>query len=619
MQSQIPLEEAVFLTKIKKSLGPPPGPIPKPLLEFNITLPKPSFDLNTKILSKNPLLESTKKVSIGTNKKLSILTTIPLGLSPISRIAFESPEIKKSDLLKPKLEIKRPILELIKSKLEPVKPISESIYKFSQDKHNKYVEFYNTLNKKDTEYWGIGLENESYLMFENLYEVNKNFLINNHKRERYSVNYWENYNIEKLNKTLELLPDKVYLPIYLNGYLFQKTDYYGEPMTRYTKLAEPNPKFIGKTINDILKDKSYTYNLLFDKNMIFDGDTFEFTTFDFYKTTVTKCIEELKDIKKMFLKEINNVLVNQKDKNLNSNYIFNQKIIYPPFNFGFVKFQTNLNNLAICNNGTYHINITLPTLLNSKNEIGNTEKFKDVHSNAIRAIQWIEPLLIALYGSPDIFNVLNKDYAAGSLRLAMSRYIGIGTYDSYKMEKGKMLNDFKYKGTAHYFNKLHDNSPYEPPNTIGYDFNYNKFSKHGIELRIFDYFPEEYLEDILNFIILVCQFSITTNIPDPKEDIEWNNLCIDCIKNGSDAIVIPGFYLKLYDIFDTLHVSCLSLYKKKNKSVLKIANKLAKELYKHYHDFSICKKMSPNMKRVELVDYNSRIRNNFKILLKKTE
>ena len=29
--------------------------------------------------------------------------------------------------------------------------------------------------------------------------------------------------------------------------------------------------------------------------------------------------------------------------------------------------------------------------------------------------------------------------------------------------------------------------------------------KHGIELRIFDYFPEKYLEDIINFIVLLCQ------------------------------------------------------------------------------------------------------------------
>lgn len=492
----------------------------------------------------------------------------------------------------------------------------EDPYKFSQEKHNKYIDFYN-YNQVDVEYWGIGIENESYLMFENLYEVDKKFLLNNHKRERYSVNYWENYDIDKLNKTLDLLPEKLHLPIYLNGYLFQKTDYYGEPTNRYTKLAEPNPKFLGKTIDAFLKEKSFIIDHLFQKNIIYDGDTIEFTTFDFYKTTVNNCINELKTVKKRYLKELNSVLVKNKSKDLSGNYIFNENIIYPPFNFGFAKFQTNLNNLAICNNGTYHINITLPTQLNDKNDIANQDFFKEVHSNAIRGIQWIEPLLIALYGSPDVFNLLNKDYAAGSLRLIMSRYIGLGTYDTEKMIKGKMLNDFEYKNTNHYFNKLHENSPYNPPNTIGYDFNYNKFKKHGIELRIFDYFPEDYLEDIINLIILVCQFSVYKKIPDPTKDTNWNKLVIDCIKLGSDALVEPEFYVKLFNVFDIFKVCCFSFYKKKSKPVLHITNKLASELFETYSSYSICRKMSPNMKEVKLIDYNSQIRNYSKMLLKK--
>jgi len=495
--------------------------------------------------------------------------------------------------------------------------IEPIIYKFSQEKHKKYIDFFENLKENGDEYWGIGIENESYLMFENFVEVSKEFLLKNHKRERYSVNYWENYDNTQLNKALELLPEKIFLPVYINGYLFQKTDYYNEPTNKYTKLAEPNPKFCGKTINDYLIEKSVAFNVLFDKNMIYDGDTFEFTTFNFYKTTVNKCITELKKVKQTFLNEINSVLVINKEDNLNKNYIFNQKIVYPHFNFGFAKFQTNLNNLAICNNGTYHINITLPTKLNSKNEIENEIQFKQVHANAIRAIQWIEPLLIALYGSPDIFHILNKDYAGGSLRLAMSRYIGLGTYDTKVMNKGKMLNDFNYKDTPHYFNKLHENSPYIPPKTIGYDFNYNKFHKHGIELRIFDYFPEEYLESIINLIILICQYSVFNVIPDPKENIEWNKLCIDCIKKGSETNVKYEFYSKLNQVFDVIKIFCFYNPKKKDKSILKVINKLSSQLYMNYKDYPICKKMSPNMKQIELIDYNSIIKNNFKILLKK--
>ena len=45
--------------------------------------------------------------------------------------------------------------------------MSDLSYKFSQDKHLKYNDFYKNSNLKDNEYWGLGIENESYLMFEN--------------------------------------------------------------------------------------------------------------------------------------------------------------------------------------------------------------------------------------------------------------------------------------------------------------------------------------------------------------------------------------------------------------------------------------------------------------------
>jgi len=280
---------------------------------------------------------------------------------------------------------------------------------------------------------------------------------------------------------------------------------------------------------------------------------------------------------------------------------------------GFAKFQTNLNNIAICNNGTYHINITLPTEINKDGKIIHPERFQQVHSNAIRAIQWIEPFLVALYGSPDILHMLNKDYSGGSLRLMLSRYIGLGTYNEIKMEKGKMLNDFNYKNKNHYLEKLHEKSPYILPETTGYDINYNKFLKHGIELRIFDYFPEEYLEDILNFIILVCAHSSFNKIPDPKENKLWQNFVIDVLKYGSNAMVSHELNDLVKTVFDTFTPNIFHfLQNKKPRTVLHFLNKLGGKLYKMYHDFSICAKLSPNMKPIIFVDYNNKIKEEFK-------
>jgi hypothetical protein len=486
--------------------------------------------------------------------------------------------------------------QIMDSKNSQMNPLSKN-----QRKHQKYVDFYDNIDIPDKEYWGIGIENESYIMLKSPVKVSKEFVIKNHRRERYSVDYWVNYKDDPLRLTLERVPSHILIPQYINGYQFQKTDISGEHITLYTKEVTPNPKFNGKTINKLLIETSPVFNTLFDKNMIYDGDTFEFTTFNFYKTTTQSAVEELKEIKEKFLKEIN-------DKK-----IFKEEVVFPDHNYGFAKFLTNPNNLAICNNGTYHINITLPTSMNEKGEIKYPDNFKKVHANAIRAIQWIEPLLVALYGSPDILHILNPVYSGGSQRLGFSRYIGLGTYDTNTMEKGKLLDTFKYKEKKSYFTELHKCSPYNPPETTGYDFNYNKFTKHGIELRIFDYFPEKYLEHIINLIIIVCDFSTTRDIPPVNET--WSKMAVDAINKGSDFRISPREYNEIYNIFG-LH-NCLWTVFNMNQTPLHILRRITNCLYHAHRNSPLCKKMSPDMKGISIVDYNSKIKEMFKKDLKK--
>jgi hypothetical protein len=101
---------------------------------------------------------------------------------------------------------------------------------------------------------------------------------------------------------------------------------------------------------------------------------------------------------------------------------------------------TNMNQLAIFNNGTYHINITLPTQLNERSEIQDKNSFIESHRSYIRFIQWMEPLLIANFGSPDPLAWIDPaHFSAGSQRAAMSRYIGVGTFDTDTMPEGKIL------------------------------------------------------------------------------------------------------------------------------------------------------------------------------------
>jgi hypothetical protein len=479
----------------------------------------------------------------------------------------------------------------------------------SQEKHRKYIEFYKDLNaakEADTEYWGLGIENESYLMLSELESTPKVFLQKNHIRERYSVDYWINYRTIPLEYTFALLPPDVVLPTYINSYQFRKCDLLGEHRTLQNKNYSANPLYSDESIDQYLKRVSPVFNHLFDKQMIYDGDTFEFTTFNFYKANVLSVIKELREIKALFLKEMNMRLVSKFT-------CFKYPIVYPQFNYGFAKFMSNRNNLAICNNGTYHINITLPTKLDSSGNIANPDEFRSVHANAIRAIQWIEPLLVALYGSPDILHLLNPIYAGGSQRLAISRYIGLGTYDTNTMEKGKLLDTFDYKRDAKYFRDLHLDSPYVPPETSGYDFNYNKFKKHGIEFRIFDYFPDEYLESVMNLLVLVCAYSTTAPIPNPRDCPIWEKLCVDAIKKGSAGHLRSDAYLLLYGIFGvkSWYRCCFHGL----DSPLRVLGRIGTSLYKRYSRSEICKKMSPSMARIKLVDYNALIKAEFKKVL----
>ena len=78
------------------------------------------------------------------------------------------------------------------------------------EKHKKYQDSYGA----NEIYWGLGIENELYLEFDKPKKVDKNFFLNNHKRERYSVDYYSNYKPECLKKAFQK---------YSHIYCFQNT------------------------------------------------------------------------------------------------------------------------------------------------------------------------------------------------------------------------------------------------------------------------------------------------------------------------------------------------------------------------------------------------------------
>lgn len=408
----------------------------------------------------------------------------------------------------------------------------------SGDKHSKY---YNSYIANDF-YWGIGIENESYLEFENTKKVDENFFRKEHCRERYSVDYFITYKKNTFEDAIENLIHKktinYELPILMNSHSFDKTDIYNNSKTIYSKFPSPNPEFSGTSLLEFLQEKDHYFKNEYGKKFVFDGDTIEFMTQNFYKTNVQDCVNELINIKKEFILKLRNIFENYK---IFENY---GTINFSNKNHGFAIFLTNLNNLAIFNNMTYHFNFTLPTKLNKDGNIEDMKNFCEIHGKAIKILQFITPLFIAKYGSPDILS--NSDYSLfskSSQRCAVSRYIGVGTYNTNNMTKGKLLvtkfQDLDVtKLPFFWYNQYYKECAYINPNIIGYDFNFNKFLNHGIEFRIFEYFPEEFLEEILKFMIYLFDHTYAVaSIKNPIYNKVWNNLVFQIIKNGNQYVL----------------------------------------------------------------------------------
>lgn len=415
--------------------------------------------------------------------------------------------------------------------------MDDFIGKNSSDKHTKYKESYG----KNEIYWGIGLENELYLEFDKKCQVDKNKFLNNHKRERYSVDYYKNYVEEFVNCGFlyESFIDSIELPVLLNSHSLTKTDKMNQSKTLYTKLCEPNPKFCGETLWELAMKNAYLA-ANFQGNFTFDGDTIEVITQNFYNTQHDSVIEEYKQIKKDFIGNLRSVF--------SENKIFPEygEIGFQKNNHQFALYLTNFHNIGIFNNGTLHFNITLPTKLGEDGYISNKAEFVNIHKNYIKLIQFMEPFFLAKFGSPDKFSTIPCDYAqlfsACSQRCAVSRYIGIGTFDTDSMKTGKLLQDdaslFDVVTKDYgWYNQYYRDCAYTKGEKMGYDVNFNKHYNHGVEIRFFDHIADDTkISDVLEDLIYLGDWALENDIAEnPIKSAIWNGLVAKCMRQGKNT------------------------------------------------------------------------------------
>ena len=423
------------------------------------------------------------------------------------------------------------------------------------DKHKKYKSTYGS----NELFWGLGIEVETYFQFDKPIYVAAPIIRKCHKPERYSVDYYKNYKDIHIDAFSILFPDSsgcFPLPFFINGHCLSKLDKKGIHATTYEKVPKPNPKFSGKTLLDEMKDFSSFFKNGHEVSYVFDGDTVEFMTLDFYKANVRRVLKELIQYKMKFLKKFNKFLM------IRGYHKEKGKLIYPPRNPGFAVFYSNPSNVVMFNNGTYHINITLPSALGPLGEDGIPtlafpELFKQQHKACIKMIQWLEPFLIAVYGTSDPLSAVSNVFSKGSQRCAISRYIGIGTYDVDKMPEGKIMTVPVKNVTCSqvdywWYSIYHKTSGYAPPDTIGMDINYKKHYNHGIELRFFDWFPEDRLTTLIEFIVYSCEAALSRQEPEAAAfSRTWNEFVIGILTEGGDYILpdeITAVYERLLGI-----------------------------------------------------------------------
>jgi alanine dehydrogenase len=473
------------------------------------------------------------------------------------------------------------------------KQISFVFHDIVDEKHMKYMDSYDTCEASDasdasttTLFWGLGIENETYLMLSHLLPAAQ-FRKLIPKRERYSVNYFNNFKPEPFASTLNTLRslDSLTYPVYINSHTFKSTDPRLQHRTLYDEEVRPNPSYT-EAIHDILMRENAYYQKIYDKSFVFDGDSIEFITQNFYNTTVDKCVNELIQIKQEFQREVFPFF---KEKGIGA-------VQFPDHNYGLVTMlSTFKRNLLVCNNGTHHLNITLPTLLKN-GLIVDKNAFARTHLTYINCIQMVEPLFVACYGTPDVLSMIDPAYSMGSLRVSLSRYISLQTFNTSSPVNGKLLLMPKPADTAYWYNQLKD-SPYLINQTIGYDINFNKFKNHGVEIRFFEWFPEEYLIDVANFFVLLAQHSLTSDTF-PFEKMNYNSILQGCVQKGFT------YQLSVKESNQILEDLRLPLRMNGPVTAYELLSAMSDVLYDYYHNGEIVKRMSPNMKKPCLVNYN---------------
>ncbi len=414
-------------------------------------------------------------------------------------------------------------------------------------KHRRYKGSYRRFDY----YWGLGIEHETYFKTSQKKEIQSFEGIL--KPERYSVNYYSVYKPEPLQKALaEVIKNSggtLQVPVLANSHSFTHVDLYGAHITTYERVPKPNPQYSGKTFFEWICERSKWMAENINLSFVWDGDTVEIITQNFYKATVKDMMAELRHT----ATQLDHEMKRLPKQGILAGYGPLQLV--SPINEPWAFHLTNPRNVAMFNNGTLHINVTLPTRLGWNRQPLCWNSFVKKHQRLARLIQWLEPMLIAVYGSGDPLAAVSERYARGSQRVAVSRYIGLGTFDTETMPTGKILQI--PRGDLPWYDWLYERTDYVQLEKIGLDLNFNKHGAHGLEVRFFDQISYENLEEIMKLLVLVMDCALKfRDVPNPVKNSVWKVSAGQALLEGAAwqlSVTQLESVFQIFQIYDVIH------------------------------------------------------------------
>jgi hypothetical protein len=275
--------------------------------------------------------------------------------------------------------------------------------------------------------------------------------------------------------------------------------------------------------------------------------------------------------------------------------------------------------------GSYHVTITLPHMSDI-----STKDFVDMHRWFGMAFQWIEPLLMTAYFSPDPSAVGSEiEHVKGSYRVMIVGWGNMGGSDLRKLgtegisrasnqrtywrdkvkfrdserldvcaktapplyKKGINIHtsDFRTFNFAKSYDECVNNKLYNPNDCPKIDGGVMEPS-YGIEVRIFDHFETEHLLSLLQIIVLLAENGLRHH---PTEYVYKDDRWIGTM----DRVMKHGWNAKLTKAYvDGLRENLELKIDTDSKLAYDVLNQLVKEMFEKNKDGMIVKLM---MEKVE--------------------